>query len=121
MKVGTNLVNVQTCTEKKDFGITFDNLLKFDVHIQNAVSKANRMIGILRYTFTLLDKVTYVQLYKAFIRPHVEYDSAIWYPYQNWQSAAIEKVQRQATKLVQRLKTCLIQEDCVYYHYFFKS
>ena len=33
MKVGTDLVNVQTCTEEKDWGITFDNLLKFDVHI----------------------------------------------------------------------------------------
>ena len=49
MKVGTNLVNVQTYT---DLGVTFDNLLKFDVHIQNAVSKANRIIDILRRTYT---------------------------------------------------------------------
>jgi len=59
MKVRTDLVNVQTWTEEKDLGITFDNLLKFDVHIQNAVSKANRMIGILRRTFTFLDKDTF--------------------------------------------------------------
>ena len=56
MKVGTDLVNVQTCTEEKDLDVTFNNLLKFDVHIQNAVSKANRMIGILRCTFTFIDK-----------------------------------------------------------------
>ena len=59
MKVGTDHVNVQTCTEEKELGITFDNVLKFDVHIQNAVSKANRMIGILRRTFTFLDKDTF--------------------------------------------------------------
>ena len=41
MKVGTNHVNVQTCTKEKNVGVTFDNLLKFDDHIQNAVSKAN--------------------------------------------------------------------------------
>ena len=104
MKVGTDLVNVQTCTEEKDLGVTFDNLLKFDVHIQNAVSKANRMIGILRRTFTFLDKDTFLQLYKAFIRPHVEYGNAIWYPYLNRQSAAIERVQRRATKLVPEIK-----------------
>ena len=40
-----------------------------------------------------------MQLYKAFIRRHVEYGNAIWYPYLNWQSAAIDRVQRRATKL----------------------
>ena len=70
MKVGTDLVNVQTCMEEKDLGVTFDNLLKADVHIQNAVSKGNRMIGISRCTFTILEKDTFLQLYKAFIRPH---------------------------------------------------
>ena len=58
------------------------------------------MIGILRHTFAFLDNDTYLQLYKAFIRPHVEYDNAIWYSYLNRQSAAVEIVQRQATKLV---------------------
>ena len=103
MKVGSDLVNVQTCTEEKDLGITFDNLLKFDVHIQNFVSKANMMIGILRRTFTFLDKDNFLQLYKAFIMLHVEYGNAIWYSYFNWQSAATEihysqKVQEQTEK-----------------------
>ena len=56
IKVGIDLVNVQTCTEEKDLDFIFDNLLKFDVHIQNAVRKANRMIDILRCTFTFLDE-----------------------------------------------------------------
>ena len=83
MKVGTDLVNVHTGTEENDFGITFDKLLKFDVHIQNAVNKANGMIDILRCTFTFLDKDTFLQLYKAFIRPHAIYSNAICYPYLN--------------------------------------
>ena len=92
MKVGTDHVNVQTCTEEKDLGVTCDNLLKFDVHIQNDVSKANSIIGILRRTITFLDKDTFLQLYNAFIRLHVECGNAIWYPYFNQQSAAIERV-----------------------------
>ena len=90
MKTGTDFVNIQTCTEEKDLGIAFDILLKFDVHIQNAVSKTNRMLGILRRTFTFPDNDTFMHLYKAFIIPHVEYDNVIWYPYLNRQSAAIE-------------------------------
>ena len=89
---------------RKDLGVTSDNLLKFDVHIQNAVSKANRMIGILRRTFTFLDKDTFLQLYKAFIRPHIEHDNVIWYLYLNQQSAAIERVQRWAIKFVPKIK-----------------
>ena len=53
--------------KKKILGVTFDNLLKFDVHIQNAVSKANMMIGISTRTFTFLDNGTFLQLYKALI------------------------------------------------------
>ena len=34
-----------------------ENRSQFDVHIQNAVSKANRMIGILRHTFTFLEGI----------------------------------------------------------------
>ena len=78
--------------------------MRFDVHIQNAVINANRMIGILRHTFTFLDKDTFLQLYTAFILPHVEYDNAIWYPYLNRKSAAIERVQQWATKLVLKIK-----------------
>ena len=78
--------------------------MKFNVHIQNAVSKTSKVIGILRCTFTFLDKDTFLQLYKAFIRPHVKYGNAIWYPYWNRQSAAIERVQRRATKLVSKIK-----------------
>ena len=65
MKVGNNLVNIKTCTEEKDLGVTFDNILKFNVHIQNAVSTPNTMIGILRRTFTFLDKDTFLQLYRV--------------------------------------------------------
>ena len=61
------------------------------------------MIGILRRTFTFLDKNTFLH-YKAFVRPHVEYDHAIWYPYLNRQSAAIERIQRRAAKLVPEIK-----------------
>ena len=52
-------MSMHKLAQKKDSGVTFDKLLKFDVglHVQNAVSKANRMIGILRCTFTFLARI----------------------------------------------------------------
>jgi len=43
-------------------------------------------------------------LYKAMVRPHVEYANSIWFRYKNGDIEAIEKVQKRATKLVISLK-----------------
>ena len=43
-------------------------------------------------------------LYKALVRPHVEYANSIWSPYKKGDIEAIEKVQKRATKLVISLK-----------------
>ena len=39
-------------------------------------------------------------LYRALVRPHVEYANSIWSPYKKGDIEAIEKVQKTATKLV---------------------
>ena len=36
--------NIPICTEEKDLGVIFDNTLKFDLHIDAIVKKANSMI-----------------------------------------------------------------------------
>jgi len=42
----------------KDLGVTFDNKLKFDDHIYNAISKAYQMLGIVKGT--LRRRLTYI-------------------------------------------------------------
>ena len=98
------MTGIQTCNEEKDLGVIFDGSLQFDLHTHSAISKANRMIGILRRTFTYLDKDIFLQQYNALIRPLVEYGNAVWYSQFKPQSAAIERVQRRAIKIVGELK-----------------
>ena len=47
---------------------------------------------------------TFVLLYKALVRPHVEYANSVWSPYRKSDILAIEKIQKRATKLVISLK-----------------
>ena len=94
---------IQDCTEEKDLGVIFDDTLKFDIHITTAINKANMMIGLIRRNFSFIDKDTFNKLYKALVRPHLEYAHCIWYPQFKRQSVAIENVQRRATKLVQNI------------------
>lgn len=96
-------VPLLSCENEKDLGVTFDKDLSFDVHIQSSISKANKMIGLIKRTFINIDYEIFSKLYKALIRPHLEYGNTIWYPKYKYQSVALEKVQRRATKLV---KTC---------------
>ena len=78
-------------TDEKDLGVIFDYKLSFDARIQNAINRANRMLGIIRRTFTFLNEITLLNLYKALVWPHIKYGNEIWFPLLKRQSAAIEK------------------------------
>jgi hypothetical protein len=81
------------CDEEKDLGVIFDKNLKFDKQVESSVQKANKMLGIIKRSFTYLDEDMFLRLYKSLIRPHLEYGNVIWNPYLKRQSARIESVQ----------------------------
>jgi len=96
-------INIEKCEEEKDIGVIFDEKLLFDKHMDSSINKANRMLGVIKRTFSFINKDTFLKLYKSMVRPHLEYGNIIWHPLLKRQSSAIEKVQRRATKL---LKEC---------------
>jgi hypothetical protein len=66
-------------TEEKDLGITIDEKLKFQIHIYNQTKKVNRQrLGMIKRSFTYMDKNMFTTLYKSIVRPHLEYGSNIW-------------------------------------------
>ena len=89
---------------EKDLGVQVDNKLKFSQHIQTKVNKANKILGCLKHTFKFLNKEVLGMLYKALVRPHLEYASTVWSPQLKRDQDSIERVQRRATKLVPELK-----------------
>ena len=114
MRQNDNLQRINTLTEEKDLGVTFDKMLSFDLHIGKIVNKANQMLGIIKRSFTYLDKDIFLKLYKSFVRPHLEYGNAIWCPSLKRQSAQIERVQRRATKLLSECKNMPYAERLKY-------
>ena len=60
-------VIINQVTEQKDLGVTIDNKLKFVPHIQAMVKKANRNLGIIKRTFSYLDKTVFLNLYKTIV------------------------------------------------------
>ena len=98
---GTTL---QVVAEEKDLGIFVDEQLKFKKQAAATVSKANRILGLVRHSFALLDSVSLPILYKALVRPHLEYGNSIWGPFNMEDIRLVERVQRRATRLVQDIR-----------------
>jgi ribonuclease P/MRP protein subunit RPP40 len=95
---------------EKDLGITVSTNLDFDQHISEKVNKGNSMMGLIRRTFQYIDEENFKLLYKAFVRPHLEYGNAVWSPHKVEHITALENVQRRATKLVPAIKDLPYEE-----------
>ena len=104
MKNADEDAEIVKCEQEKDLGVNFDGKLTFEGHIAKAVKKAKSFLAIVRRSFKYLDKNSFLMLYKAIVRPHLEYGNLIWSPMHKKYSIALEKVQRRATKLIPELR-----------------
>ena len=71
---------IESVDHIKDLGVTFDSHLSCYDHIQVKINKAYSMIGLIKRNFIHMDKNTFCLLYKALVRPHVEYAHSVWCP-----------------------------------------
>ncbi len=77
-------------TNENDLDITIDNQLKFTIHINEQVKKANQVLGLIRRSFSFMNKKMFLQLYKSLVRPRLEYGSQAWAVIYKKESIAIE-------------------------------
>ena len=70
--------NIGTVEEEKDLGVYFSPNLNFTQHAHKVAAKVNRIIGLIKRSFFHLSKNVFVLLYKALVRPHLEYGSCVW-------------------------------------------
>ena len=87
-------------TKEKDLGVIIDHKLNFSSHIVTQVKKANKMMGLIRRSYTHLDITSFRYLFNSLVRPHLEYCVSIWYPLLKKDEELIENVLRRATKLI---------------------
>ena len=94
---GTVLENVDSI---KYGGVTITNDLKWNTHIANICTKANRTLGFLRINvFSCLQDVKEAA-YKGLVRPVLEYGSSVRDPHTKGLEGELEKVQNRAARFV---------------------
>ena len=84
---------LEKVSSTKYLGVTLQNNLKIDQHIDNICGKANKMLGLSRRNLRSAPKTTKEMDYnKALVRPILEYASSVWDPYEERDITKIEKV-----------------------------
>ena len=89
--------------QEKDLGVLITTDLKPAMQVARAAAAANSMLGRIKSTLTCLSEETLLPLYKALVRPRMEFAIQAWSPYLKKDIMKLEKVQRRATKLVPSL------------------
>ena len=67
------------------------------------IKNANQIVGLIRRSFSYLDGRSFVKLYTALVRPHLEYAQCVWSPNLKRHQDNLERVQERATKLVDHM------------------
>ena len=95
---------------EKYLGVLVDDQLSFSDNIYTVAQKTNKIMAVIKGTFVYLDSNSFKILFKAIIRPHLEYGVPIWYPYKKKEKECIKDVQRRATQQIRELKFLTYEE-----------
>ena len=72
-------IAIKSVDDHKHLGLVLDSKLTFNKHIDEKISIANRGIGIIRRLYHYLPRKSLIQIYKSFIRPHLDYCDIIYH------------------------------------------
>ena len=77
--------------KEKDLGVTMNANMKVSEQCIHAASKGNPVLGMIRRNITYKEKSLIIPLYKAIVRPHLEYCIQAWSLYPRKDIDMLEK------------------------------
>lgn len=92
--------NLSVSEAEKDLGVYIDPLLDFDKHVNEVVKKASKISGLVSRVIKNKSDTIMVLLFKALIRPILEYANCVWSPRLRKHIDLIESIQRKFTKRI---------------------
>ena len=98
VQLHTAPANIRTVQSAKYQGLTITDNLDWGQHISEITCKTTKTLGFLRRNLSLAPRHTKEVAYKTLVRPHLEYAAPIWHPYNETQTAKVEKVQKTAAR-----------------------
>ena len=90
--------------KERDIGVDICRSLKPSDHCTRAAGTAFGILYQLLRSFHYRDKKIFVQLYKTYVRPHLEFTAPVWSPWLQKDILALEKVQQKFVRNITCLK-----------------
>ena len=91
---GTDLENI------KYLGVTITSELRWNTHVSNVCTKANRTLGFLRRNLYYCPQEVKEVAYKGLVHPVLDYGSSVWDPPGVVLKEELESVQKSAARFV---------------------
>ena len=77
-EISLNNIPVERSSYQKHLGLILDEKLNFKQHIDNAISKINKGIAVIKKLRYSLPRKSLITIYKAFLRPLIDYGDIIY-------------------------------------------
>ena len=106
-------VKLETVEEEKDIGVVIHNSLKPSRHCKKVADTASAVLRQLTKNFHFRDRHVFKKLYIQYVRPHLEFASPAWSPWNETDKSTIEKVQIRAVNQISGLRGNTYEEKCI--------
>lgn len=97
-------LDLSSVNQERDLGVVIKADLKSSAQCIAAEQKAQKILGYIKRVFRYRNKRTVLALYRALVRPLLEYGAQFWSPVRRVDVERLEKVQARATKLVPSIR-----------------
>ena len=96
--------------QERGIGVIISSNMKPSAQCSKAARRATNILTQISRSFLYRDKKTFLQLYKQFVRCHLEFAIPAWTPWTAADIDVLEKVQKRAVKLVTGLQAKTYEE-----------
>ncbi len=70
---------VEKVNEHEHLGVLLDSNLSFSAHINSAITKSRKGVGLLKYFSNYLPRHTLNEINKLYVRPYLDYGDVIYH------------------------------------------
>ena len=88
--------------QERDLGVIIHQNGKSSAQCSVASMKANQVLGMIKRNIKWKNMGVMARLYKALVKPRIEYCVQVWHPNLEKDKILLEREQRRATKMIVR-------------------
>ena len=92
--------DIEMITNTRYLGVQIDSKLNWDIHIDTIKTKANRALGLIKYSKKYLPSDLLNKMYRGIVEPHLSYCCSVWGCCSESKLDVLQKIQNRAARII---------------------